>query len=169
MVPPASSSPLCPMFTKTCPLPLLLLNCSNQILPIPAGEGDSCGKDAEGPPLTSNLASNKTPEFGLLDEHAKIKMLCVTHSGLSKTLCGSPWMETKRVLQTESRKKQNIAELMFSLYCLASLCGTLNQIVWVSELGGLYKFIEGNGGEVKRELEVILKRLFLPEAQGHAV
>lgn len=58
---------------------------------------------------------------------------------------------------------------MSLLYCLSSLCGTLNQIVWVSELGGLYKFIEGNGGEAKRELDVILKRLFLPEAQRYAV
>lgn len=53
---------------------------------------------------------------------------------------------------------------MFSLYCLSALCGTLKQIIWVSELGGLFKFIDGNCGEEKRELEVILKTLFLPEA-----
>ena len=47
------------------------------------------------------------------------------------------------------KKQQQTAELMFSLYCLPSLCGTLNQIVWVSELGGLYRFIEGNSGEAK--------------------
>ena len=64
----------------------------------------------------------------------------------------------------EIEKKKHSCEFMFSLYCLPSPCGTLSQIVWVSELGGLYKFIEGNGGTVKRELEVILKRLFLPEA-----
>lgn len=58
-------------------------------------------------------------------------------------------METKTVLLTES-KKRDISEVMFSLYCLSSLCGTLNQIVWVSELGGLYKFIEGNVGEAKK-------------------
>lgn len=59
------------------------------------------------------------------------------------------WMKTKTVLLTES-KKRDISEVMFSLYCLSSLGGTLNQIVWVSELGGLYKFIEGNGGEAKK-------------------
>lgn len=131
---------------------------------MPAGEGDSCGEDAEGPTLTRNWVSNKTPEFGLVDENSKIKMLCYcTYSVLSKTLR----LDGEGFVKREQEK--NIAELMFSLYCLASLCGALNQIVWVSELGSLYKFIEGNGGEVKRELEVILKRLFLPEAQGHAV
>lgn len=90
--------------------------------------------------------SNKTPEFGLGNESAQIKMSCVTYSVLSKTLFG--WRQ-KRFCSQRARKKKQTAELMFSLYCLPSLCGTLNQIVWVSELGGLYKFIEGNGGEAK--------------------
>lgn len=128
---------------------------------MPTGEGDSCGEDAEGPTLMSNWTSNKTPEFGLEDENARMKMLHVLH-----TLVFG-WR--LRGFCRQRPRKKNIAESMFSLYCLPSLCGTLNQIVWVSELGGLYKFIEGNGGEAKRELEVILKRLFLPEPQGHAV
>lgn len=91
--------------------------------------------------------SNKTQEFGLGDENAQIKMLCVTYSVLSKTLCG--WRQ-KRFCSLRARKKhKQTAEFMFSLYCLPSLCGTLNQIVWVSELGGLYRFIEGNSGEAK--------------------
>lgn len=57
--------------------------------------------------------------------------------------------DKKGFVVREREKKKQTAELMFSLYCLPSLCGTLNQIVWVSELGGLYKFIEGNGGEAK--------------------
>lgn len=87
-------------------------------------------------------------------------------SVLSKTLC----VDGNKEFCGQRARKKYIAELMFSLYCLPSLCGTLNQIVWVPELGGLYKFIEGNSREVeKKELEVILKRLFLPEAQRHAV
>lgn len=54
-------------------------------------------------------------------------------------------------MDREQGKKKYIAELMFSLYCLPSLCGTLNQIVWVLELGVLYKFIEGNSREVGKK------------------
>lgn len=78
-------------------------------------------------------------------------------------------MEKQKIFFSRREKKENIYELMFSLYRLPTLCGTYRQSVWVSELNGLYKFIGGNGWEERRELEVLLKRLFLPEAQGHAV
>lgn len=65
---------------------------------MPTGKGDSCDESAEGPALTMNWLSNKTPEFGFVDENANIKMQCGTRSVFSKTLCGSFWFKTKKVL-----------------------------------------------------------------------
>lgn len=63
------------------------------------GEGDSSSEAAEGPTLTRNWLSNKTQEFGFVDENANIKMQSVTHSVFSKTVCGSFCLKTKKVLK----------------------------------------------------------------------
>lgn len=60
------------------------------------------------------------------------------------------------LVDTEQEEKHSSERPHYIAY---ALCRALNQIVWVSEVGGLYKCIEGNGGEVKREQEIILKRL----------
>lgn len=109
--------------------------------------------------------SNKAPEFGLVDENATIKKLCVLHTQGLARLCVSFLGWRQWSLCRKRARKQNIAELMFSLYCLASLCGTLNQIVWVSELGGLYKFIEGNSREAERAAGDI-KKIILTWSTG---
>ena len=65
--------------------------------------------------------SNKAPEFGLVDENAPIKKLCVTYSGLSKTLCVFPRMETMKVLQKENKKTKHSRVYVLSILLSLSL------------------------------------------------
>lgn len=96
---------------------------------MPNGCEDSCGAVAEGSTLRRDWLCNKTPEYGLVGESTKIKMLCVTCSVLLEMLRDSSWMRIKKVLEKE--KQNTHCELMFSLYCLSSLCGSTNYIVFV--------------------------------------
>lgn len=70
------------------------------------------------------------------------------------------WLSLDEGFAGREQEKKRSREFMVSLYYLPSLCGTWNQIVWVSELGSFYTFIEEDGGEAKRELGVVLKDHF---------
>lgn len=79
------------------------------------------------------------------------------------------WGENKTNVVIKKEPKY-IFELMFSLYCLSPpLCETLNQIIRVYESGGLYKLTDRNFGEVKRELDAILKYCSYLKQREHDV
>lgn len=82
------------------------------------------------------------------------------------------WGENKTNVVIKKEPKY-IFELMFSLYCPSPLppplCEILNQIIRVYESGGLYKLTDRNCGEVKRELDAILKYCSYLKQREHGV